>query len=344
MTRTVIATFPDGEAARRAAVALGRTELAAGPTRVQVAASGPARNARLELRVEDPDASRAIALLREHGADVVDPDHDGRDLRSGGVLAGWGMAVADAVTAAMAGATASDAQVPSGAPPTDPTSADRGNRPAERAGGAARSAPPVFDATAVSAASPIGVDAPGGATDPSVGRSGPASSAPPSTTASTPSRASTPSGASAPFTAATPPMTAPTTPSTASTTSALSPSDGADAPAARTGEAPAEILRGLDRLPVAGEAAVWGNAPTPAGSQAGTASGTHISDTASAGTESSLGQIGPGSSLTAAMGATDATGTASGTRTREDPRRQARADDVPMEDPRPRGRRPKSDA
>jgi hypothetical protein len=42
------------------------------------------------------------------------------------------------------------------------------------------------------------------------------------------------------------------------------------------------------------------------------------------------------------MGAVDASGTARGTRTRADPAKQARADDVPPRDPRPR--RPKSDA
>ncbi len=111
MTRVVVATFADAEAARHAAVALGRAELAAGPTRVRVDASTPARGARLELRVDAPDAPRAIALMRDLGARVEDRDGP-RDLRDAGPLAGWGMAVADAVTAAMGGSTASDAQVP----------------------------------------------------------------------------------------------------------------------------------------------------------------------------------------------------------------------------------------
>jgi len=115
MTQTVIATFANGETARRAAVAIGRTELAAGPTRVQVATPGTGSAARLELRVEEPDAARAIALLRDHGADVAARDEIGPDLRSRGVtgaLAAWGMVVADVLTAAMSGAVASDAQVP----------------------------------------------------------------------------------------------------------------------------------------------------------------------------------------------------------------------------------------
>lgn len=132
MTRTVIATFPDADTARRAVLALGRAELAAGPTRVRVAAAGPDRTARLELRVEDSDERRAIALMRDHGADSVGPAGDGatrtgtgtgtgteadggRDARSGsdgGPLAAWGMAVADAVAAAMSGPEPSDRQVP----------------------------------------------------------------------------------------------------------------------------------------------------------------------------------------------------------------------------------------
>jgi hypothetical protein len=133
MTRTVIATFPDGEAARRAAVALGRTELAAGPTRVQVLASTSSPSARLELRVDEQDRPRAVALLRDHGADVKDsatgdtaPEACGGDSsdRSGsseqskqgeqkspGLLAAWGTAVAEAVTAPMAGVSASDTQM-----------------------------------------------------------------------------------------------------------------------------------------------------------------------------------------------------------------------------------------
>jgi hypothetical protein len=134
MTRTVIALFPDANAARRAAVALGRTELAAGPTRLQGTAGG-GRGARLEARVEPADTPRAVALLRQHGAAVADRDDDheapvdpadgddpGRDTPS--PLAGWGMAVADAVTAPMAGVTASDAQLPGkadeAAPPEEP--------------------------------------------------------------------------------------------------------------------------------------------------------------------------------------------------------------------------------
>jgi hypothetical protein len=111
MTRVVSATFPHAEAARRAAVALGRAELAAGPTRVRLDAAAPERGALLELRVDEPDARRAIALMREHGATVTDRD-DSRETPGGAALAAWGMAVADAVTAAMSGATASDAQVP----------------------------------------------------------------------------------------------------------------------------------------------------------------------------------------------------------------------------------------
>lgn len=129
MTRTVIANFTNAEAARRAVVALGRTELAAGPTRVQ-AAAGTDQGARLELRVEPADTPRAIALLREHGAEVTDREEAGADLRTGASpLAGWGMAVADAVTAAMGGATASDAQVPAGDGAGDGSS-DAASRPA----------------------------------------------------------------------------------------------------------------------------------------------------------------------------------------------------------------------
>lgn len=128
MTRTVIATFPDGEAARRAAVALGRTELAAGPTRVQVMSGTSRPTARLELRVDVQDTPRAVALLRDHGADVSEspaadtapeagaddePDQNTQgEHESPGLLAAWGIAVADAVTAPMAGVTASDALLP----------------------------------------------------------------------------------------------------------------------------------------------------------------------------------------------------------------------------------------
>ena len=111
MTRVVTATFPHAEAARRAAVALDRAELAAGPTRVRLDAAAPERGALLELRVEEPDARRAIALIREHGATVNERD-DGRETPRGAALAAWRMAMADAVTAAMSGATASDARVP----------------------------------------------------------------------------------------------------------------------------------------------------------------------------------------------------------------------------------------
>jgi hypothetical protein len=254
MTRTVIARFNDGEAARRAAVALGRTELAAGPTRVQVGATGPAPAAQLELRVEDGDAPRAIALLREHGARIADRGDDGPDLRSGdSPLAGWGMAVADAVTAAMAGASASDAQVPAG--PRRAASDDDG-------------------------------------------RAAATSSIPSSTPSSTPSSAAAPARDAA----GTPPPDAP-------------PSGGPT---------------------------VWGNAPSR--SQAGSGSGSHLSDTVDAGTGTNMGQIGPGTSLRAAMGATDGSGTASGTRTRADPATLDRADDTPLRDPRPRTRRPRSDA
>jgi hypothetical protein len=137
MTHVVTATFPDGEAARSAALALGRTELAAGPTRVQVGASGASNGARLELRVEDRDAPRAIALLREHGAQVSERT-DADDLRSGdGALSGWGMAIADAVTSAMAGVDASDAQLPA-------TSGPRRSDDSATAGGATG---PNLDAT-----------------------------------------------------------------------------------------------------------------------------------------------------------------------------------------------------
>jgi hypothetical protein len=259
MTHIVIATFIDAEAARRAALALGRTELAAVPTRVQVPADGDARNARLELRVEDRDAARAIALLREHGAQLADRSDDGTDLRGGSASApgGWGMAIADAVTAAMAGATASDAQVPACAQDReDPQAAARG-----------------ATASPVSGAPTPGVQDPAAAGHtPSVGRD--------------------------------------------------------------CGCGPAQ--------PGSGGPVIWGNAPSQG--QVGTASGTHISDTVAAGTGSSMGSIGAGTSLAAAMGATDATGTASGTRTHADPERQDRADDVPMDDPRPPGRRPRSEA
>ncbi len=228
MTRIVMATFPSAEAARRAAVALGRAELAAGPTRVQVDASAPEREARLELRVDEPDTLRAIALMREHGAAVAERD-DERDLRGGGPLGAWGMAIADAVTAAMSGATASDGQVPAR------TQADR-HRDADDSGdtGTAKDRP----------------DAP-------------------------------------------PP--------------------------------------------------IWGNAPSTR-PQAGSASGTHLSDTVAAGASSSMGQVGPGTTVAAAMGATDPTGTSSGPREPADPATLERADDVPPRDPRPEARRPRSDA
>jgi hypothetical protein len=257
MTRTVVATFDDAEAARRAAVALGRAELAAGPTRVQVAAAGADRSARLELRVEEPDASRAIALMREHGAEVADRDvADSRDLRSGGPLAAWGMAVADAVTAAMAGATASDAQVPADLPDRHPHRGDP-----ERTNDAV-AGPSVASRAGPSDVSSID-DAPG------------------------------------------PPVQDDTGPRAAGT------------------------------MPP-----IWGNAPSHGA--AGSGSGTHLSDTVDAGTASSMGQVGPGTTITASMGATDETGTASGTRTRADPADQRRADDVPPRDPR--RRRPRSDA
>ncbi|RPH41875.1 MAG: hypothetical protein EHM87_18455 [Burkholderiales bacterium] len=184
MSHTVVATFLDAQAARRAAVALGRAELAAGPTRVQTDASAPERGALLELRVEASDRQRAVSLMREHGAAIADP------------------ACAD------------------------------GHEP----------------------------DA-----------------------------------------------------------------GGADARGAAVASAP-----------------IWGNAPSHG--QVGTGSGTHLSDTVAAGTASSMGQIGPGSSLQAAMGATDASGTASGTRTHADPATPARADDVPMDDPRPANERPRSES
>lgn len=131
MTRVVSATFPDAGAARRAAVALGRAELAAGPTRVRLDAAAPDRGALLELRVDEPDARRAIALMREHGATVTDRD-DGREPPGGSALAAWGMAVADAVAAAMSGVAASDAQVPArteDADPQEPGAGRRGARP-----------------------------------------------------------------------------------------------------------------------------------------------------------------------------------------------------------------------
>lgn len=175
MTRVVVATFADAEAARHAAVALGRAELAAGPTRVRVDASTPARGARLELRVDAPDAPRAIALMRDLGARVEDRD-DPRDLRDAGPLAGWGMAVADAVTAAMGGATASDAQVPASgaAAPESGTArtAARGDAPPARAAGSG-SGSHLSDTFAAGTASSLGQTGPGsspaaamGATDP----------------------------------------------------------------------------------------------------------------------------------------------------------------------------------
>lgn len=76
--------------------------------------------------------------MRDLGARVEDRD-DPRDLRDAGPLAGWGMAVADAVTAAMGGATASDAQVPAlgAAAPESGTArtAARGDAPPARAAG-----------------------------------------------------------------------------------------------------------------------------------------------------------------------------------------------------------------
>jgi hypothetical protein len=255
MTRTVIALFPDADAARRAAVALGRTELAAGPTRLQGTAGG-GRGARLAARVEPADTPRAVALLRQHGAAVADRDDDheapvdpadtddpGRDTAS--PLAGWGMAVADAVTAAMAGATASDAQLPDKADAAAPAA---GPAPQERKPARAREK---------------------GREQPAHTHAGP-------------------------------------TPET---------------PAAQP---------------------IWGNAPNR--SAAGSGSGANLSHTMAAGTGSHMGQVGPGTSIQAAMGATDETGTARGTWTRADPAEQQRADDVPMRDPRPRGARPKSDA
>jgi hypothetical protein len=87
---------------------------------------------------------------------------------------------------------------------------------------------------------------------------------------------------------------------------------------------------------------IRGNAPNR--SPAGSGSGANLSGTMAAGTESHMGQTGPGTTIQAAMGATDETGTASGTWTRADPAKQQRADDVPPRDPRPRRARPKSDA
>jgi hypothetical protein len=99
--------------------------------------------------------------------------------------------------------------------------------------------------------------------------------------------------------------------------------------------------------PPAGGPTIWGNAPRGA-SPVGSGSGTNLSGTVAAGTAGHMGQVGPGTSVQAAMGATDEQGegfgTASGTWTREDPAKQRRADDVPIADPRPEGQRPKSDA
>ena len=270
MTHTVIATFPDAEAARRAAHALGRSELVAGPTRVRVPADST-DSARLELRVEPGDAPRAIALMRAHGAEVSDRDDadDDRDLRTGdGPLAGWGMAIADAVTAAMGGASASDAQVPSQRERGDDAGRheDRIARRDDAADAAVHPDPvsPVQDETG-----------------------------------------------------------APAVTDTASVTRARTASGSAGA---------------ADR----DAAPIWGNAPRRG--PAGSASGTHVSDTVAAGTGSNLGQVGPGTSIAASMGATDDdTGTASGTWTQaRDPDRLARADDTPPRDPRPPRRRPKS--
>jgi len=256
MTHIVSATFVDADAARRAALALGRTELAAGPTRVQVPADGAARSARLELRVEDRDAPRAIALLREYGAEVADRG-DADDLRSGGApFAAWGMAIADAVTAAMAGASASDAQLP----------ADTArHRDAREAGGIGSGATAQDRAASADA----------------TGKTGTTDDGPPA---------------------------------------------GDGPPAQR--EAPT------------GGPVVWGNAPEHG--QAGTGSGTHLSGTVAAGTESSMGAIGAGTTLETAMGATDATGTASGTRTPTAPGPPAREDAATPGSPPARTRRRRS--
>lgn len=91
------------------------------------------------------------------------------------------------------------------------------------------------------------------------------------------------------------------------------------------------------------EPVVWGNAPNRH-KAAGSASGTNYSNTVGAGTESSLGQVGPGSSIQSAQGATEGTTVASGTWTRADPEDEARADDTPMRDPRPASQRATSEA
>ncbi len=350
MTRTVVATFPDAEAARRAAVALGRAELAAGPTRVQVDASAPERGARLELRVDEPDAPRAIALMREHGA-----------------------AVADAVTAAMGGATASDAQLPARDDDAPPTAGrdDVGERgaPPDRDGRAREGAGPQRGSTGDEARrDAVARDAARQAREASdpprrLGpnaehddpdnpdtlhvrlapglrrgvatrrRTGPGDAAP---AASSPSHDD-----SAALTMQGTPRRGPSAPGTPPSTDAagnpLPAGDEASAGLRVQGAAPAGDAPGGSAPGV-----VRGNAPSRG--QAGTGSGTHLSDTVAAGTASSMGQVGPGTTLAHAMGATDETGTASGTRTRAEPGTLERADDVPVRDPRPPRRRPKSDA
>jgi len=132
MTLTLIALFPDSQAAQRAVATLGRSELSARPTRL-LGTAGDGPGARLELQVEAADAPRATALLRQHGAAVAEPAPAapaGTEPRApasarspvtskyDSPLAGWGLAVADAVTAAMQGVTASDAALPSHREPT----------------------------------------------------------------------------------------------------------------------------------------------------------------------------------------------------------------------------------
>lgn len=99
--------------------------------------------------------------------------------------------------------------------------------------------------------------------------------------------------------------------------------------------------------PAEGGPTIRGNAPRGP-SPVGSGSGANLSGTVAAGTAGHMGQVGPGTSVQAAMGATDEQGegfgTARGTWTREDPAKQRRADDVPIADPRPEGQRPKSDA